>query len=172
MNTLKATLCLVALTPCAALAEGYVGVNAGYFIDGEDLVLATHVGGSIAQSGNVAHCIEAEILWTKASEGPVDLNIVPVMANYRAKIEVTPKVVIEVGGGLGIAFNQLDYFGQSDDDSSLAMQAFGGVHYRVSDTFGLYAGARYLRIDEATLAGITADVGDDVSLEVGVRFGF
>ncbi len=170
---LKASLCALALAPLPALADGsYVGVHAGYFVDGQDLALATQIGGVFARSGTIAHCGELEILWTQASEGPIDLDIVPVMLNYRMRSEVSPKLSLEIGAGLGMSFNQLSAYGDSDDDTSFAIQAMGGLLYRLSDSMGLYTGVRYLRIDEATLMGITADVGDDVSVEVGVRFGF
>lgn len=169
---LKYSLCAIGLIPLPALADGYVGVNLGYFTDGQDAMVATQFGGVLAKAGNLSHCLEGEVLWTRASEGGVNLDLVPVMINYRLRSDLSPDFAVEAGGGVGISFNQLSYGSFDDSDNAFAFQFFGGVLYRVSQNVGLYGGVRYLNIQKTTLAGISDNVGDDASIEVGVRFGF
>ena len=60
----------------------------------------------------------------------------------------------------------------SDDQWEFTAQAFAGVVYNVSPNFEIYAGARYMWLDDVSLFGANIDDLDDVGVGAGIRFNF
>jgi len=76
------------------------------------------------------------------------------------------------GAGLGASRIEISGWGLKDETWSFTAQAFAGLEYRATPAVSLTVGARYVWIDDATLVGITAEVGDDVAVEAGIRIRF
>ncbi|MDP0491783.1 MAG: outer membrane beta-barrel protein [Verrucomicrobiota bacterium JB023] len=116
----------------------------------------------------------------------IEATFIPVTLNYKVDYHFTPKFSVYATGGLGAAFIDVDgefedSFSSIDDDGndtdvSFFAQAGAGVNYEISEAFEMFAGARYMFIDDysVTVDSGTVDVdeNDDVLLEVGGRFRF
>lgn len=164
-------IALLALASTASAATPYLGVNVGYLFDGQDPMYTTRVGAEFARKDKLSHSAELEVGFTRDSEYGISIDVVPIMANYRFGVDFTPKVSLDLGAGLGLAWNKLKYYGSSTD-TAFAYQALAGLNFNVTEKTSLCLGARYINIGEATLSGITADVGDDISVELGMKFKF
>ncbi len=81
-----------------------------------------------------------------------------------------------VGGGLGVSYLDAEIdapFGggsESDNDWVFTAQVFAGLAYHVSDSFEIFAGARWIYFDDPDFTGVALD--DDVLIEGGLRFHF
>ena len=51
-------------------------------------------------------------------------------------------------------------------------QAFAGIGYEVCSNFQLYAGDRYIWVDESDQPLKSVKTGDDLVMELGARFRF
>ena len=85
-------------------------------------------------------------------------KITPLTLNYRAEFLGGNKFGYYLGGGVGMCRSSIGFAGSgvpwiSDSDSSLALQAFTGINYKVSPATTLQLGLKYLWIGEATLVG-------------------
>lgn len=172
MKTLLTLLLLTAATSAFA-ARPYVGASAGYWIDSEDNYFAARIGTTVAQATGLTHNLEVEVGFTSLGESGIDLDMLPVMANYRLISERDQsKFGFYAGAGLGGTRLDVSGFGVSDENWAFSVQAFGGVEYKIAPKVALTAGVRYLWIDDANFFGTNTEVGDDVGLEVGIRFRF
>lgn len=169
----------------SAQAATTAGFEAGYLTDSKDAYLAARLGYEFKADTSASHQVELELGYTKDSEtfagagGPVTaaLKLMPLTVNYRAVFPGTGKLGYYLGGGIGVCQSRISVSGSgvpsiSDSDSSLALQAFVGVNYKVSTNTTLNLGAKYLWFGEATLLGINDDVGDDLAIMAGVSFKF
>lgn len=113
----------------------------------------------------------------------LDLEMVPITINYKLEKQVSQTLNAYVGAGLGIALFDADVSGfvsDSDDDTVLFGQVFGGVLYNVNPSFELFAGLRAIYFDEPefNLAGAKLDSDHfgvenfDVSADIGGRINF
>jgi opacity protein-like surface antigen len=167
------TLILLSAASSAFAAQPYVGASAGYWIDSEEAYFAARIGTSVAQTTGLTHNVEVEVGFTSLSGSGIDFDMLPVMANYRLVSErEQSKFGFYAGAGLGATRLDVSGFGLSDDNWGFSVQAFGGVEYKVAPKVALTAGVRYLWIDDTKFFGTSTDVGDDVGVEVGVRFRF
>lgn len=168
------TVILLSAATSAFAASPYVGASAGYLVDSEDGLFSARIGMAVAQSSGLTHNLEGEIAFSSLSESGIKLDLLPVMANYRLTGPIGTQTKLGFYGGAGLGATRLKLSGRGfrDNDWAFAAQAFGGITYNVTPKAAITAGARYLWIDDATLGGLTAEVGDDVALELGVRFQF
>lgn len=167
------TLILLSAATSAFAASPYAGASVGYLIDSEEEFFAVRLGTQVAQSQGFSHNIEGEVGFASDGESGISLDLIPVMANYRLTGALgQTNLGFYAGAGVGATRLKLSGWGYNDSSWSFATQAFAGVELKVTPRTALTAGVRYLWIDDDTLSGITAEVGDDVALEVGVRFGF
>ncbi len=164
------TLVLLAAVTSACAASPYVGASAGYLIDGEDAFFATRLGFDVANANTLTHSVEAEIGFASDKALGLTLDVVPLMANYRLTSQVAPdKLGYYCGVGAGASRLRLSGWGLRDNTWAFTVQAFAGIEYPVSPAFSVLLGARYIWIDEASMVGVTAEIGDDVAVEAGVR---
>lgn len=169
-STLK-LLALLGIASAASAATPYVGASVGYLVDTQDPLFTTRVGAEFAKQDKLTHSAELEIGMTRDSEYGVSMDIVPIMANYRLGIGLSPKVSLDLGAGLGMSWTKLKYYGSSND-TAFTYQGLAGVNFALTEKTILGLGVRYINIGEASLHGITADVGDDLSIELGLKFKF
>lgn len=125
-----------------------------------------------------------------------DLDIIPITVNYKYQAAFTDRLNGYVGLGVGVAMldTSVDWkWSQalpppnntgsgSDDDSDVVFYShlFAGLSYDVTDSFGIFAGVRYILMDdgdlEANLFGDSlnyeAGIDGDVVVEIGMRYLF
>ena len=167
------TFILLSAASSAFAASPYLGANIGYLVDNEDAYFTTRIGSVVAQANGLTHSAELELGYTTSTDYGFELELVPVMANYRITTNRdSSKVEYFGGGGLGVSRVKLNGWGADDATWAFAVQAFGGVEYKATPTVSLTLGLRYLWIGRAHLFNVKEDVGDDLSVEAGIRYRF
>lgn len=152
----------------AAQAQVYTGAGVGYLIDSEEEYFTARLGLTLVERGAFAHALEVEVGFLTESEFGAKLDLVPLMANYRATATINDKLGVYFGGGAGASFFKVSTRWGSVRDEAFSVQGFGGMEYRPTANVSLLAGLRYLWIDEVW--GV--EMGDDVAVEVGFKFRF
>ncbi|MEK7949361.1 outer membrane protein [Luteolibacter soli] len=153
----------------------YLGAGVDYMFDAEEPFYNGHVGydfgnGSslFLESGWIGEEEDASFLFPFSA----DVDIVPVTINYKYEWMFNDHFGVYAGLGLGAANVDVSAGLASGDDWSFMAQAFAGVVYNVTPNFEIYAGARYMWIDDVSLLGTSIDDLDDVGLGAGIRFNF
>ena len=132
----------------------------------------------------------------RTENASIDLNIIPITLNYKYEAPITGHLNYYVGLGLGIAILDSSYdwswnqggvaapYNQgagSDDQTQVRFygDVFAGLSYTMSDSFRVFAGVRYIfmdnvdrQIDVTNAADYTAGINNDVLFELGVRCNF
>ena len=172
MKKLLTALLLSAATSAFG-ASYYTGGSVGYLVDSKDAYFTGRFGVDVAKTNTLTHSVEAEIGYSHDSDSGLKLDIVPVMANYRLTAPLAQsKFSLYAGAGLGATQVKLYGWGYNENDWAFTFQAFVGAEYSVTPNVSLTAGTRYLNIGTASVGGIRAKVGDDDSLEAGIRIRF
>ena len=151
----------------------FIGGSGGYFLDNEEDYWTLHFGMKIAESGPVTHSLFVEGLYTEWEPIlGVDSEIIPVTLNYKLDYNFNEKFSFYAGVGGGAAFIDSDVVGFSDSSTEFAAQVFAGLGYDVTSNFQLYSGVRWLWVDDTDVFNFPVDTGDDVGVELGLRFKF
>ena len=121
------------------------------------------------------------------------MDIIPITLNYKYEGTLTGRLNYYAGLGLGIAVvhtscNWSWFLPVSPPESSSGTddrtdvrfygEIFAGLAYNVTDVFQIYAGARYILMDNVDrndhVTGASYDVGinNNVLLELGLRYHF
>jgi opacity protein-like surface antigen len=100
-----------------------------------------------------------------------EVTAISVMGNVLYDHPIADAIDLYVGGGVGVAFVELEN-GESDDDTVLAYQFLAGLAFYTSDNFAITAGYRLWTTSDLEIEG--ADIGMPLyhQAEVGVRFEF
>ncbi|MCW1883234.1 porin family protein [Luteolibacter flavescens] len=153
----------------------YLGAGVDYLTDAEEAFYNGHVGYDFGNGSSLF----LESGWIGQDESPsfffpfsTDVDVVPVTLNYKYEYKFTEKFGFYVGAGAGASYVDVNAGPLSDDDWVLTLQGFAGVVYNVSETFEVYAGARYMWLDDVSLFGANVDDLDDVGVGAGIRFNF
>jgi opacity protein-like surface antigen len=125
----------------------------------------------------------------------IDLNLVPITLNYKYEASITERLNWYAGLGLGIVVLDTSYDwrwsqalpppngqrGGSDDKADVRFygNVFAGLAYEFTGSFEVFAGARYIFMDEVDrsidvsgASDYTAGIDGDVLIELGARFRF
>lgn len=145
----------------------FIGGSVEYLIDFEEALYTGHIGYDFGNSS-----IYVEGGYSSSDEGGVEIDLVPVTVNYKFETPIADRLSFYIGGGVGVAFVEAEGFGSSVDDEVVALQAFTGLVYNLSDTFEIYGGARYLWTDDVEFGGVDVDGVNDVSFGGGIRINF
>lgn len=152
----------------------FIGGGADYMIDSEEGFYNGHIGYDF---GN-GHAIFLESGWMGQEETAfpllvnIDVDIVPITANYKYRYNFNESFGLYAGVGLGASSVDVNAGFASDDDWVFTAQAFAGLVYNVNPNFEIYAGARYMWMDDVSLFGANLDDLDDVGIGGGIRFNF
>lgn len=182
----KSALTIALLIGLEASAHGVVvGLETGYLTDNQDAYYSARVGYEWKADESISHQVEVEIGYTKHSEpsafgfsiGNAETKIQPVTLGYRLALTRTEKLGYYFGAGAGMAWVDLRFPGSglpwiSASDEVLALQGFGGVTYKLTPQTALNLGLKYLWLGDFKDRGISAEVGDDLAVMVGVSFRF
>ena len=168
---MKKLISLILLSAASSAFAGstYLGTSAGYLVDSEQGFFAARIGSEVAKAGSLTHNVELEVGVGSTLDSGLRLNLVPVMANYRLTGETgQPSLGFYSGAGAGMSRQKLT--GLIEDDAwAFAFQAFAGIEVAVTPTASFTLGARYLWINNYTVANVRVPSGDDVSVELGFR---
>jgi opacity protein-like surface antigen len=150
----------------------FLGGGADYFFDAEEPYYNGHLGYDFGNGSSLF--LEAGWIGEEEFVFPinVDLDIVPITLNYKYEWMFNDRFGLYAGVGAGASNVDVSAGLFNDDDWTLTAQAFAGLVYNVSESFEIYAGARYLWIDDPDLFGANLDKLDDVGAGVGIRFNF
>jgi len=111
----------------------------------------------------------------------VDVEIIPITLNYKYERSINDRLSWYAGLGAGLALVDQDIssvLGKSSfDDTVFYAQAFVGLTYNFSEAVELFAGARYIYMDDPDLSGISeydddSTLDDEILVELGVRYTF
>jgi len=134
------------------------------------------------------------IAGAKSADASIDMHIIPITLDYKYEGTLSGHLNYYVGLGLGIAVvdTSCDWswsqalpppYGNgngSNDQTQVRFygEIFAGLSYSVTDAFQIYAGARYILMDNADryvhVNGQTYDAGinNNFLLELGLRYHF
>ena len=115
--------------------------------------------------------------------GMIDLEyeIIPITLNYKYECALTDKLNGYIGAGAGVALVDFEASNGSAnvsfDDTTFYAHIFAGLVYNVSPSFEIFAGVRYIFMDDPDLTGISAfddevSLDGDIHYELGARFNF
>lgn len=173
-NLIYSLLLIVSAT--TVVAKPYVGASIGYLIDAEESIVSGHVGYNLAAGTGATHGIELEVGETSFREQIFKASITPIMANYRFVAPFGDR--FDFFGGLGLGLSQVRVSGRGiatgirDSDSGFTAQAFGGVAFNVTPKVSFTASVRHFRIGDVKLFDVKDTLGDDTSVEAGIRIRF
>lgn len=153
----------------------YLGGGVDYLIDAEEPFYNGHLGYDFGNGSSLF----VESGWLGDEEGPsflfpftADVDVVPVTLNYKYEYMFNEAFGLYIGAGAGASNVDVSAGPFSDDDWVFTAQAFAGVVFNVTPNFEIYAGARYLWLDDVSLFGANIDDLDDVGVGAGIRFNF
>ncbi len=114
-----------------------------------------------------------------------DVTAHTVMTNLLIDFNKQSPLTFYAGGGLGVAFVNMDNFGGAgvnvfdDDDTTFAYQGIAGAEYKIDQRWSVFGEYRYLGMTdpEVTLfpaaGGVSRDIGfDSHNVGGGIRFRF
>jgi opacity protein-like surface antigen len=171
-DTAPATSYTPAPSASPSLWNWFIGGSAGYLIDNEEAYYTIHGGVKLGESGPLTHSLFVEAAYAEFDETIITTDIVPVTLNYKLDYNFTDRFSLYGGVGVGAAFVDSEVGPFSDDSVELAAQAFLGLGYDVTPNFQIYTGARYIWVDDSEIFNVPVDIGDDVGVELGLRFKF
>jgi opacity protein-like surface antigen len=174
---MKQIVSIALLATCLAVTSAkaiIVGASVGYLTDAKEAYVAARVGTQFSATPTLAQIGEFEIGYTDQSDSLVKARFMPLTANYRIEFTGNGKFVPYFGVGAGAANTRVKVssYGISESDWSFAAQGFAGVSYKMTDKVSVNAGARYIWIDDVNFLGTKVEIGDDVSLELGLHVRF
>jgi opacity protein-like surface antigen len=150
----------------------YLGGGVDYLFDAEEPFYNGHLGYDFG--GGHSLFLESGWIGTEEFVFPVniDLDIVPITLNYKYEYMFNERFGLYVGLGAGASNVDVAAGLVSDDDWVFTAQGFAGLVYNVSENFEIYAGGRYIWVDDISLFGANFDNFDDVGAGLGIRFNF
>lgn len=173
----KLILTLFLVSGLAASAQTLVtAAEGGYLLDGEEAFYSGRLGWQFKANETYSHQLEVEVGYAETTEAGGRADILPVTLNYRLQSITTGNFGYYVGAGAGFARTRVAGVGiggpVSLRDTSFAAQGFTGITYQASPAVALTLGAKYIWIDDVTLASTNVEIGDDVVVSAGISIKF
>ena len=180
------------------LEQAMVHLQAGLQIQGADgasrHALYLEVGWT-ADDADFSNLPPPGIVGARSERAEIDMNLIPVTLNYQYTLALTERLNVCLGAGAGIAIvdSSQDWSwtqavpppnntgGGSDDDTDVAFygQIAASLEYEVSSSLVVFAGVRYILMDDehipvnvATAPDYQAGIDGDLLIELGARFSF
>jgi hypothetical protein len=104
----------------------------------------------------------------------VDIDIIPITFNLLAEREFFAGIKGYISGGIGYAFTDSSFLGDSDTDGGFYAQASIGLAYDINEQWEIYGGARYIFLGDLDLGDNLdgAELDDSIGYEIGLRYSF
>jgi opacity protein-like surface antigen len=162
--------------PAAAESTWYVGASVGHLSNRDEALYTLHLGANLFRSGALTHSLFAEVGYSE-KDTPYDGQFIPVTLNYKLDYQLGGRFSLYAGLGVGGVWVDDDpTYGVAtsgrENSVEFMAQAFAGIGYDLCSSFQLYAGNRYIWVDESALRFTSDDTGDDVVWEIGACFRF
>jgi len=152
----------------------YAGGSVGHLSNRDETLYTLHLGANLFHSGSLTHSVFAEVGYSE--EDVSDAQFIPVTLNYKLDYQIGGRFSLYAGFGAGAVWREDTAYGiatsREDDSVEFMAQAFAGISYELCSSFQLYAGDRYIWVDDSDWHFTSEDTGDDVALEIGARFRF
>ncbi|HEX2861239.1 MAG TPA: hypothetical protein VHN79_06350 [Lacunisphaera sp.] len=153
-----------------------LGADIGYLLDSKEAYYTGRFGWELKANETYRHQLEVEVGYTETREAGGRADLVPLTFNYRLAGVTSGNFGYYVGAGAGIGRLSVDGVSTGGSvrlrDTSFAAQGFAGLTYEASPAVIVSVGAKYIWIDDVTLASTTFEVGDDVALSAGISIKF
>ncbi len=199
--------------PDPGLREWFIGGSVGYLTDLDEAMYHLQAGAEFKTPGT--HSTQAfylEVGFTqddasysyspppptaggRSEAAKIDLNIIPITANYKYEAALTGHLNCYLGLGLGIAILDSSYDwswfqavtppnnhgegGDNQTDVRFYGNVFAGLSYDFSDAFEIFGGVRYIfmdnmdhTIDVTHAPAYSAGINNDFLFELGARYHF
>lgn len=174
----------------------FAGGSVGELLDFDEEMYTLHFGSEYGCQGSpVTHALFLEVGYTESDFSSnrqftgstnfpfadLDGEIIPVTLNYKYEQNLIGAFNIYAGAGAGVAFVDTDVaFGgasTSFDETVFYGHVFAGVTYNFNPSFEVYAGARYIFMDDPELTGSGVldeafSLDGDFLIELGARYNF
>lgn len=164
----------------------HVGVDTPYKVAGWDTALYLEVG--YTDTDDSVAIVDPNVIRAVATTPlNADLEIIPLTFNMKFERQLTGSLNAYFGAGLGVAFTDFGARANfvpgptpdvniSSKDTVFAAQVFAGLIYNFNEHFEVFGGARWIYIDDSSVAGLPGvldvDFGSDVLFELGGRYTF
>jgi hypothetical protein len=104
----------------------------------------------------------------------LDLDIVPVTANFKVEHVVFGPVGAYLSGGIGYAWTRVesDDLGFDESDGGFYAQAAAGLVWNINESFELFGGARWAYLEGLDFGDSGFELENTLGWEVGARFNF
>jgi len=157
-------------------AGWYFGGSVGHLSDRDDTLYTLHLGANLFRSGSLTHSLLAEVGCGENHNRQDEPQFVPITLDYKLDYQVEGRFSLYAGLGAGVAWIDEAPYGfatnRQDGSFEFMAQAFAGIGYEVCSNFQLYAGDRYIWVDESDQPLKSVSTGDDLVMELGARFRF
>jgi len=186
----------------------FAGGSGGYLTDLEQPMYSLNLGMEYKRPGACgSHSIYVQVGYAedddsygyypdlpgaKSQESSIDMHIIPITLDYKYEGTLSGHLNYYAGLGMGIAvvhtscdwsWSQaiLNGYGKASDDQTDVRfygEIFAGLSYDVTDACQIYAGARYILMDNVDRyahvrdASYDAGLNHNVLLELGLRYHF
>lgn len=144
----------------------HVGRNLGTQFLGCDLAAYLEVG----YLDGDASMEYQRFLSSPVQRAGIDIDIIPITLNLLVERTLFAGIKGYISGGIGYAFTDTSFLGDSDSDGGFYAQASMGLAYDINEQWEIYGGARYLYLSDLDVAG--AELDDAVAYEIGLRYSF
>lgn len=102
-----------------------------------------------------------------------DVEIIPITANVKIERPLFGPVSGYLTGGLGGAFTDISAGSEgSEDGSGFYAQASAGLLYNINQQCEVYAGARWVYLNDLDFGDAPFELDDEIGWEVGFRYNF
>jgi len=171
---MKKLLSVIVLLSMATIAQAsiYVGASAGYLTDAEEPLYSGRVGINLGEWGGIRHSVEGEYGMSSASYGIFEVDMYPMMLNYRGEYDLSEKLFTYFGAGLGQVSVDVEWFGRGGSGDGFAWQVFGGLGVRLTEKLSLIGGVRFMDASDITVKGQSIGSENDTEFSVGAQFAF
>lgn len=150
----------------------YISAGAGYLLNRHDPLWSGRIGLELTTRNTLTHAVEAELIYTENTQYDLKTSVTGVLANYRLTADLNPNLYLTAGGGIGSANVRAKARWFATDDRTHVYQLFGGIGYRFTPQFSVEGNIRYLDVGHVSFFTPTDQIGNDTSIEVGVKFRF
>jgi len=186
--------------PAPCLWTWFAGGSVGHVTgDWDEEIYTLHLGTEYkCPTSNSSHAFFLEVGYTEKEESygygsdsitapvsdslDVEMEIIPITLNYKYESSLSEKLNWYIGAGAGVALvdAKVDVpFGGSEsiDDTTFYAHVFVGLTYNVSESFELFAGAKYIFMDDpdfftGSLLEDDFTLDEGIQIELGARFNF
>lgn len=107
-------------------------------------------------------------------EESLDLDIIPVTANFKVEHVIYGPVGAYLSGGVGYAWTNIesDDLDIDESDGGFYAQAAAGLVWNVNESFEVFGGARWVHLESLDFGDSSFELEDTLGWEVGARFNF